>query len=61
MADLACPECSSPLSKEEIKTKCESSVHLFKVAARNVEAKPTTVVIQCPKGHLVEVQCSEAS
>jgi hypothetical protein len=60
MADLTCPQCNATLSKEEINTKCESSVHLFKLATRNTNATPGTVVVECPNGHLVEVECSGA-
>ena len=60
MSDLTCPKCKAPLSKEEIKTKCKSSIHLYEVVGSDGEAPPKTVIVQCPNGDLVEVECSEA-
>jgi hypothetical protein len=60
MADLICPQCKAPISKEEVKGKCASTLHLFKFAGRNEEKTPSAVVIQCPNGHMVEVDCKEA-
>jgi hypothetical protein len=60
MANLTCPQCNAPLSNQEVNEKCASSVHLYKVAAHNAEATPQAVVIQCPNGHLVEVECPKA-
>jgi hypothetical protein len=59
MADIKCPQCNAILPTAEIRTKCESSVHLFKLTTANTVATPEAVVIQCPNGHLVEVKCSE--
>jgi hypothetical protein len=61
MPDIKCPQCDASLPTEEIKTKCESSVHLFKLTVSDTVATPATVVIQCPNGHLVEVECPEVN
>jgi hypothetical protein len=61
MTNLTCPECNAPLSQAEVKAKCQSSVHLFKLTLEDTNTQPEAVVIQCPNGHFVEVDCSEAN